>query len=52
MGMEWFLLVAVGFLAWVYLSDPLNRGNIAQFNRKARRVGKFRSRIVHPPSKG
>jgi hypothetical protein len=30
----------------------LNRGNIAQFNRKARRVGKLRSRVVHPPSKG
>jgi hypothetical protein len=52
MGMKWFVLVIVGFLVWAYLSNPLNRGKIAQFNRKARRAGKAHSRLVRPPSQG
>jgi len=52
MGMKWFVLVIVGFLVWVYLSNPFNRGKIAQFNRKAWKAGKAHSRLVHPPSKG
>lgn len=52
MGMEMFVLVIVGFIVWAYLSNPLNRAWIAQFNRKAGRAGKSHSRLTHPPSKG
>lgn len=52
MGMEWFVLVIVGFIVWAYLSNPLNRARIAQFNRKAGRTGKSRSQLMHPRLRG
>jgi hypothetical protein len=52
MAMEWFLPIVVGCLIWAYLSVTLNRRNIDEFNRKARKTGKFRSRLLHPPFKG
>jgi hypothetical protein len=52
MGMKWFVIVIVGFLVWAYLSNPLNRGKITQFNRKAWRAGRSHSRPLHPSSKG
>jgi hypothetical protein len=52
MAMKWFLLVVVGCLVWAYLSVTLNRRNIDEFNRKARKATKFRSRLLHPPFKG
>jgi len=53
MNMGWFLLliVIVGFLVWVFLSDPVSRGKFAQFSRKMRKAGKFHSRVGHPPFK-
>ena len=52
MGMGWFLVVIVGCLVWAYLSVIMNRRNFNEFDRRARKAGKFRSRLVHPPFKG
>jgi hypothetical protein len=52
MAVDWFLAIVVGCLVWAYLSATLNRWNIDQFNRKIRKAGKFRFRLLHPPLKG
>jgi hypothetical protein len=52
MAMEWFLPVVVGCLVWAYLGVTFNRRNVEEFNRKARKAGKFSSRVLHPPFKG
>jgi hypothetical protein len=52
MAMAWFLPVIVGCLIWAYLSVTLNRRNIDEFNRRARRAARLHSRLLHPPFKG
>jgi hypothetical protein len=52
MGMEWFLLIIVGFLVWALLSNPLIRGNITQSVWKARKTSTPGSRLLHPRFKG
>ena len=52
MAMEWFLPIVVGCVVWAYLNVTFNRRNIDEFNRKERKAGKLRSRLLHPPFKG
>jgi hypothetical protein len=52
MAMAWFLPVIVGCLIWAYLSVTLNRHKIDEFNRKARKAGRLRSRLMHSTFKG
>jgi hypothetical protein len=52
MGMVWFLLVIVGCLVWAYLSVTMNRRNFNEFDRRERKAGKLRSRLLHPPFRG
>jgi hypothetical protein len=52
MGMRWFLVVIVGCLVWAYLSVTMNRRNSNEFDRRARKAGKLRSRLLHLPFKG
>ena len=51
MAMKWFLVVIVGCLVWAYLSVTFKRRNDAEFDRRERKAGKFRSRLLHPPFK-
>jgi hypothetical protein len=52
MVMEWFLAIVAGCLVWAYLSVTMNRRNTYEFNRRARKAGKFSSRWAHPRFKG
>jgi hypothetical protein len=52
MGMGWFLVVIVGCLVWVYVNVAMNRRNFNEFDRRARKAVKFRSRLLHPPIQG
>jgi hypothetical protein len=52
MKMGWFLVVIVGCLVWAFLSVTMNHRNFNEFDRRARKAGKFRSRLLHPPFKG
>jgi hypothetical protein len=51
MSMGWFLTVIVGCLVWAYLVVRMNRRNSNEFDRRARKAGKLRSRLLHPPFK-
>ena len=52
MGMQWFVLVIVGFLLWVVVSSPLIRWRLGQLRGKTRKAGKFGSHLAHPPNRG
>ena len=52
MRMGWFLIVILGCLVWAYLSVTMYRRNFNEFDRRARKAGKIRSRLLHPTFKG
>ncbi len=52
MRMGWFLIVILGCLVWAYLSVTMYRRNSNEFDRRARKAKKFRSRLLHPTFKG